>query len=66
VETEENEEVIETFLSTNDQFRQISVSVDSSLLTRSGSARTWPQHHGTDGFFIAAFERKKIEQHEIE
>ena len=59
VETEENEEVIETFLSTNEQFRQISVSVDSSLLTRSGAARTWPQHQGVDGFFIAAFERTK-------
>jgi 16S rRNA (cytosine967-C5)-methyltransferase len=59
VETEENEEVIETFLSTNDQFRQVSVTVNSSLLTRSGAARTWPQHHGTDGFFIAAFERSE-------
>jgi 16S rRNA C967 or C1407 C5-methylase (RsmB/RsmF family) len=29
------------------------------LLTRSGAARTWPQHHGTDGFFIAAFERSE-------
>jgi len=57
VETEENEEVVETFLSINDQFRQISTTVDSSLLTRSGAARTWPQHQGADGFFIAAFER---------
>jgi 16S rRNA (cytosine967-C5)-methyltransferase len=59
VETEENEQVIESFLSTNDQFRQISVPVDSSLLTQSGAARTWPQHQGADGFFIAAFERTK-------
>jgi 16S rRNA (cytosine967-C5)-methyltransferase len=59
VEREENEEVVNTFLGTTDRFRQIPVSVSSFLLTDSGSARTWPQHHGTDGFFIAAFERTK-------
>jgi 16S rRNA C967 or C1407 C5-methylase (RsmB/RsmF family) len=32
---------------------------DSSLLTSSGSARTWPHRNGTDGFFICAFERKR-------
>jgi len=59
VETEENEEVVETFLGMTDRFRQISVAVDSLLLTPSGAARTWPHLQGTDGFFIAAFERTK-------
>ena len=59
VETEENEEVVNTFLETTDRFRQVPVSVGSFLLTDSGSARTWPQHQGVDGFFIAAFERTK-------
>jgi 16S rRNA (cytosine967-C5)-methyltransferase len=58
VEPEENEEVVDTFLSSNEHFRQISVPVDSLLLTPSGAARTWPQRHGADGFFIAALERQ--------
>jgi 16S rRNA (cytosine967-C5)-methyltransferase len=59
VELDENEEVVSSFLGRDGRFRLIRVPVDSSLLTQSGSARTWPQRHGSDGFFIAAFERKK-------
>jgi 16S rRNA (cytosine967-C5)-methyltransferase len=58
VELDENEAVVSSFLGRDDRFRQIRVPVDSSLLTQSGSARTWPQRHGSDGFFIAAFERR--------
>jgi 16S rRNA (cytosine967-C5)-methyltransferase len=58
VELDENEEVVSSFLGRDDCFRQIGVPVDSSLLMQSGSARTWPQRHGSDGFFIAAFERR--------
>ena len=58
VELDENEEVVSSFLGREGRFGQIPVPVDSSLLTPSGSARTWPQRHGTDGFFIAAFERR--------
>jgi 16S rRNA (cytosine967-C5)-methyltransferase len=42
VERDENEDVIETFLATNPTFQ----------LTN--PIRTWPQHEGTDGFFIAS------------
>ncbi len=43
VEPDENERVIESFLSTHTNF---------SLLN---TTRTWPHHHGSDGFFIAVF-----------
>ncbi len=59
VESEENEGVVSTFLSTNECFRQIPVAASPSLLTQSGSARTWPQRQGSDGFFITALEREK-------
>jgi 16S rRNA (cytosine967-C5)-methyltransferase len=57
VELEENEEVVEQFLSTNKLFEQIPVIVNERLLMPEGSARTWPHRDGTDGFFIAAFRR---------
>lgn len=46
VEREENEEVIDTVLTPDERFRV--------LKTR----RTWPQHEGCDGFFLAVFERR--------
>lgn len=58
IETEENEEVVRYFLSSNDQFTQVSLPVNADLVTHSGAARTWPHRHSTDGFFIAALERK--------
>jgi 16S rRNA (cytosine967-C5)-methyltransferase len=57
VEEEENEQVVAEFLKTNSEFRQIRLSAGSGLLTESGALRTWPQHNGTDGFFVAAFEK---------
>jgi 16S rRNA (cytosine967-C5)-methyltransferase len=58
VEREENEDVVADFLLTNEQFRQIRVPVNESRRAEGGAARTWPQRDGTDGFYIAAFERK--------
>lgn len=58
VEIDENEEVQQAFLENNRNFRPADLHLDSSLLTPSGSARTWPYRDGTDGFFICAFERK--------
>ncbi|HEX7296389.1 MAG TPA: 16S rRNA (cytosine(967)-C(5))-methyltransferase RsmB [Pyrinomonadaceae bacterium] len=58
IEVEENEQVVRDFLSTNDEFKQVKVSVNSELLMNSGAARTWPHRDGTDGFFVAAFERR--------
>ncbi len=45
IEPDENERVIESFLSTHPSF---------DLLD---STRTWPHREGSDGFFIATFER---------
>lgn len=59
VEVEENESVVDHFLSATDEFRQVGID----LVPRSwaSSARTWPQHDASDGFFIAAFERNQRE-----
>jgi 16S rRNA (cytosine967-C5)-methyltransferase len=57
VELEENEHVVNGFLKVVENFKQIPAGVATSLLTDSGSLRTWPQHQGTDGFFVAVFER---------
>ncbi|HEV2828564.1 MAG TPA: 16S rRNA (cytosine(967)-C(5))-methyltransferase RsmB [Pyrinomonadaceae bacterium] len=58
VELDENEDVVQTFLENNESFKLTKLSVDTSLLTSAGAARTWPHREGTDGFFICAFERK--------
>jgi 16S rRNA (cytosine967-C5)-methyltransferase len=58
VEIDENEDVRQSFLENNPSFRTAALSLDSSLMTSSGAARTWPHRDGTDGFFICAFERK--------
>ena len=58
VEVDENEAVRESFLENNKSFTPVALNIDPSLLTSSGAARTWPQRDGTDGFFIAAFQRK--------
>lgn len=59
VEREENEAVVQMFLENNEAFSPAELLLDSSLLTSSGAARTWPQRDGTDGFFICAFARKE-------
>lgn len=45
VEREENEEVIDEFLLRDDRFKLVDTQ------------RTWPQHEGSDGFFIAVVEK---------
>lgn len=57
VEPEENEGVVEQFLSMHGEFQQTRVSSNERLMLPSGAARTWPQRDETDGFFIAAFQR---------
>lgn len=47
VEREENEEVIDHFISTHPDF-----TVEKTI-------RTWPHREGSDGFFIAILERRK-------
>ncbi|HVQ39888.1 MAG TPA: 16S rRNA (cytosine(967)-C(5))-methyltransferase RsmB [Pyrinomonadaceae bacterium] len=58
VEIEENEDVRQAFLENNRQFRPVELALDPALTTSPGTARTWPNRDGTDGFFISAFERK--------
>lgn len=58
VENEENELVVSKFLEVNTDFRQIELKHESVPSTATGALRTWPQRDGTDGFFVAAFEKK--------
>lgn len=57
VEPEENEQVVRHFLNERKDFRQLVVPTHQSLITESGAARTWPHRDGTDGFFVAMFEK---------
>ncbi len=59
IEPEENEAVVEKFLTKQSAFKKIQIPlVPEGLRTNSGAARTWPQRDGADGFFIACFERQ--------
>ncbi len=59
VEREENEEVVADFLESHGDFRQVPASAaPDNLLTASGGARTWPHRDGTDGFYVAALDRR--------
>ena len=59
VEKEENDGVISEFLKRKENFVQVPLS--AGLLSSLGAIRTWPHRHGTDGFFVAAFERNQSE-----
>jgi 16S rRNA (cytosine967-C5)-methyltransferase len=60
LELEENEGVVSNFLKDTESFRQIPSVAAMSLTSESGAVRTWPHHQGTDGFFIAVFERSGV------
>jgi 16S rRNA C967 or C1407 C5-methylase (RsmB/RsmF family) len=51
--------VVKAFLEANGDFAPVRLHVKSSLITDSGAARTWPHRNDTDGFFIAALQRKE-------
>ncbi len=57
VEAEEDEEVVSAFLNEHSDFEQVAVEAPEKLLLPTGSARTWPHRDGSDGFFLAAFQR---------
>jgi 16S rRNA (cytosine967-C5)-methyltransferase len=57
LEREENEEVCVRFLTAASEFRPVKPRVPANFITGEGYARTWPDRHGMDGFFIAAFRR---------
>ena len=58
VEKEENESVVAKFLEVNTDFRQSELKHKSVQSTSTGALRTWPHRDGSDGFFVAAFEKK--------
>ncbi len=59
LESEENEKVIEKFLSENSEFGKIVPRVPEKILTPENFARTFPQTDNADGFFIAAMKREQ-------
>ena len=58
IQSEENEEVCERFLSESATFERSRPDVPDRILTDAGFVRTFPHRDGTDGFFIAQFERR--------
>ena len=59
IEKDENEDVIDAFLSDSKDFVRVVVKADPLLQCSDGTLRTWPQRDGVDGFFIAALERRR-------
>ena len=59
LEAEENEAVVDKFLSENSAFEKVSPKVPDKFLTEEKFARTFPPRDEMDGFFIAAFEKKR-------
>jgi len=59
VEKEENELVVAEFLRRQGRFKPI--PLETPFLSSSAAIRTWPHRHGTDGFFVSAFEKNQSE-----
>jgi 16S rRNA (cytosine967-C5)-methyltransferase len=57
LEYEENEQVIEEFLSKNKDFQLIRAEVSTHLITKEGFIRTFPYRDNTEGFFAALLEK---------
>ena len=55
---EENEDVVEQFLSENPDFEVVEISI-GDLKSESGMMTLYPHIHGTDGFFISKLRKKK-------
>jgi 16S rRNA (cytosine967-C5)-methyltransferase len=58
VEPEENEHVVNSFLSEHPEFEEIEVPNSSSLKTDSKALRSWPHIHGCDGFYVTVLRCK--------
>jgi 16S rRNA (cytosine967-C5)-methyltransferase len=58
LEAEENEQVVDSFLSKTDHFEKSSPKVADEFLTSDNFARTFPSRDNIDGFFIAQLVRK--------
>jgi 16S rRNA (cytosine967-C5)-methyltransferase len=57
LEQEENEGVCRRFSEAHPDMKLKSPAVPSEFLTEDGFARTFPNRDGTDGFFVATFEK---------
>lgn len=57
IEREENESVIEKFLSSADEFSVTRANIPDRFLTQEGFARTFPHRDHLDGFFIAEMKK---------
>lgn len=63
---EENEEIVNSFLETHNNFMQSPITtehdnVNADLITDEGNIRVWPQQFQTDGFFISRLVKKDTE-----
>lgn len=58
IEREENEDVINGFLSSGAAFRLLRPEAHSDLVTDEGFVRTFPHRYNTDGFFAAVLEKR--------
>jgi 16S rRNA (cytosine967-C5)-methyltransferase len=57
IEREENEDVVNRFLSGNAAFKIVQPNTSAGLITTEGFVRTSPHRHGCDGFFAAVLEK---------
>ena len=57
LESEENEQVANCFLTDAPEFEKGAVNVPDRFMSEDGYARTFPSRDDTDGFFIASFVR---------
>ncbi len=62
VSNEENEETVHSFLAEHPEYQLESARPylppgSADVVDRSGAVQTWPQRHGTDGFFAARLRR---------
>jgi 16S rRNA (cytosine967-C5)-methyltransferase len=58
LEPEEDEMVVERFTKEHNEYAPVQLAAANDLQTETGAIRTWPHRQGTDGFFVAAFERR--------
>ena len=57
LEVEENEQVIERFLTDNPDFQKVTPNLSEKFLTSDKFARTFPSRDQMDGFFIAVLKK---------
>ena len=59
INPDENERVVERFLSAHSEFRAVDFSI-GDISSKNGMLTLLPHVHGTDGFFIAKIRKEKI------